>query len=152
LFTIYIFAIVGGITLIARRIGTNLKDGALSTLQVQFGQRSKPIMENILSNQARVWATSNYSYGSFFGRVPVGWPDYSIPNYSRDTVKSELIKFHADYAIYSGEVPMGPASNLLKELAENCPEALTPVLMPPNQKGFILYNVNAIILADPKCK
>ena len=152
LFTIYIFAIVGGIAFIAPKIGINLKDGALSTLQVQFGQRSTSLIENILKNKLRVWVTSNYSYGPFFGRVPVGWPDYSIPNYSRETVKSELIKFHADYAIYSGEVPMGPASNLLKELAENCPEALTPVLMPPNQKGFILYNVNAIILAEPKCK
>lgn len=142
LIIIYFIILYCGVHVVAKRHGTDLSDGAKSTLLIQFGMDSKTVIESILSLKPRIWTTSNYSFGPFYGRVPVGFPNYANSSFSIQTIKDELIKFRADYAVYSGVVPHGPASDLLKALADSSPTALIPILKYPTKYGFILYKVN----------
>lgn len=164
-FTIAAFsAILFGVLMLATENMIDLKDGAKTTLGIQYGQNSRPIIDQILSQKARVWTTSNYSFGPFYGRLPVGFPSYfkkpytiaSIEEQSRvyttASVKAELLAFDADYAVQSGQVAFGPASELLRSLAQQCPKSLIPTLQPPNQYGFILYSVDLEQLAKEPCQ
>lgn len=148
----YLFLLVAGIVAVANKNGSDLGDGAQTTLQIQFGHDAKAEIRGLLKNAPRIWVTSNYTYGSLYGRVTLGYPEYSVPNYSEEVAKSQLLAFKPDYAIFSGVVPMGPASDLLKKLADDCPTALVPVLRPPNQKEFILYRVSAEKLVKQECR
>jgi hypothetical protein len=65
----------------------------------------------------------------------------------------ELKSFGAEYAIYSGTRPNGPASELLKALADRCPQALAPFLVGDREGGgFILYKVELSTLSAEGCK
>lgn len=148
----YIFGIFFGIQSIAAHIGTDLYDGAKTTLKLQFGDRSKDVIDNLLASNARVWTTSNYSYGPLYGRIPVRFPDYTNIAFNSNTVKKDILEFRSDYAIQSDVVAFGPASDLLKSLAQRCPDAFIPVLIPPNQKAFTLYKVVLEKLAFETCR
>lgn len=145
-------ALLFGVLTLAAKIGTDLTDGARTTLRIQYGPGSGPVLDRLLSDKARVWATSNYSYGAFYGRLPVGFPVYAAGPYTIANVKKDLLAFEADYAVQSGRVPFGPASELLKALAQKCPDALMPVLQPPNQNDFILYKVDRTALSKEPCE
>lgn len=144
-------ALLFGVLTLAGKIGTDLNDGGRTTLRVQYGPNSGPVLDSILKDKARVWATSNYTYGPFYGRLPVGFPVYTAQPYTITSVKKDLLAFEADYAVQSGRIPAGPASELLKVLAQKCPDALVPVLQPPNQKDFILYKVDRRALSKESC-
>lgn len=144
-------ALLFGVLTLAAKIGTDLTDGAKTTLRVQWGSNAGPIFDRILNEKARVWTASIYSYGTFFGRLPVGLPVYSAQPYTILNVKKDLLSFEADYAVQSRQVPFGPASEFLNILAKKCPDALLPVLQPPNQKDFILYKVDRRALSKESC-
>jgi hypothetical protein len=135
------FALWLGVLNLARKNEVDLGDGAKTTLRTQYGPDSRAVFDQILSEKARIWATSGYTYGPFFGRVPVTMPDYAEQPYTVDSVKRNLLAFAADYAAESGKIG-GASSELLTELAHKCPTALLPVLQPPNQYDFTLYKVN----------
>lgn len=145
-------ALVFGIVTIAHKIGTDLTDGASNTLRIQYGPNSGSIIDHFLKSKPRVWTTSNYAYGALYGRLPVEFPRYVGANYNTANVIKELLAFQAEYAVYSGRVSYGPASELLKGLAQECPGALDPILKPPNQSGFILYKVDLKALASEPCR
>ena len=151
--TILIFCVlVIRVFSLASQKDIDLKDGAKTTLRIQYGPESTKIFDPILKDGKKIWATSNYSYGAFYGRLPVSFPNYAIQPYNIDSVKKELLLFEADYAIYSGKVPYGPASELLKILAQKCPRALIPILQPPNQYNFVLYKVDRLALSKEVCE
>jgi hypothetical protein len=132
---------------LAKKNSIDLHDGAKATLRTQYGPASKIVFDRILEENARVWATSGYTYGPFYGRLPVALPDYSEKPYTTGSVKKNLLEFAADYASQSGQIAT-PASQLLSQLAKQCPDAFQPVLQPPNQYGFTLYKVNRQQLSE----
>ncbi len=148
----YVSGLFFGIQWVAARIGTDLYDGAKTTLKIQFGDGSKDVIDKLLASNARVWTTSNYAYGPLYGRVPVGFPDYTNIGFNLDSLKKDILEFRSDYAIQSDMVAFGPASDLLKGLAQRCPDAFIPVLIPPNQKEFTLYKVVLENLALETCR
>ena len=148
----YAMGLFFGIQSVAASSGTNLYDGAKTTLKIQFGDGSKDVIDKLLASSARVWTTSNYAYGPLYGRVPVGFPDYTNIDFNLDSLKNEILEFQSDYAIQSEVVAFGPASGLLKGLAQRCPDAFIPVLTPPNQKEFTLYKVILEKLAVETCR
>lgn len=139
-----------GVSRLAEKNDVDLSDGAKATLRVQYGPNSKAVFDSLLRNKGRVWASNAYSFGPFFGRVPVAMPDFSAVPYTIDNVKKDLLAFSAGYAIASGQ-PNLLASDLLTTLAQKCPSALMPILQPPNQYGFTLYKVNLLSLSK-ECK
>jgi hypothetical protein len=145
-------ALLFGVLLLAGKNGTDLGDGAKTTLRVQYGPDASPVFDRILRDKARIWTTGVYAYGPFYGRLPLALATDSVQPYTVASVKRDLLAFKADYAVYSGTNPSGPASELLKKLAQTCPAALTPVLQPPNQYDFILYKVDRPILSKESCE
>ena len=144
--------LIASVLALAHKLGTDLTDGASNTLRIQYGSNSDAVLDSLLKSKPHVWTTSNYAYGALYGRLPVGFPGYVGLDYTVANVKKELLAFKAEYAVYTGRVAYGPASELLKELAQKCPDALDPVLTPPNQNGFILYKVDLKVIASESCQ
>jgi len=152
--TLAVFAIsVMGAWRMAAAKETDLADGNRTTFRTQFGPGSERIFDQLARSNARVWTTSNYSYGVLFGRMTVGRPAYRANPYGMPDLIGELKSFGAEYAIYSGTRPNGPASELLKALADRCPRALPPFLVGDREGGgFILYKVELSTLSAEGCK
>lgn len=153
LVTLAVFAIsVMGAWRMAMAKGTDLADGNRTTFRTQFGPGSERVFDQLARSNARVWTTSNYSYGALFGRMTVGRPAYRANPYRTADLIAELKAFGAEYAIYSGTRPNGPASELLKELAAKCPRSLPPFLSGDTEGGgFILYKVELSTLSAAGC-
>jgi len=152
--TLAIFAIaVLGAVIVAASRGTDIADGNRTTFRTQFGPGSEAVFDRLAQSNARVWTTTNYSYGALFGRMTVGRPTYRANPYLMSAVVDELKSFDAQYAIYAGTRPYGPASELLKQLAVKCPQSLPPVLIGDREGGgFILYRVNLSSLSAGACQ
>jgi hypothetical protein len=151
-FAIFATAVAGALMLAASK-GTDLADGNRTTFRTQFGPGSEAIFDRLAQSNARVWTTTNYSYGALFGRMTVGRPAYRANPYDISAVVDELESFGAQYAIYAGTRPYGAASELLKQLAAKCPKSLPPALIGDREGGgFILYKVDLASLAAGNCQ
>lgn len=53
----------------------------------------------------------------------------------------ELDKLRPDYVFYAGEVPYGPASDLLYDLAKDCPYLFQAVAGFPNKGEYRVYRL-----------
>lgn len=148
-FTIVVFGAILSVTLkVAEVKKVDLYDGAQSTLRYQYGDASADVIARLFQENGRVWASTGYTYGPFFGRVPVTMPRSEE---TFDGVRQDLIAFRADYAVHGG-IHKNGYTEALKVLAERCPKALVPVLLPPNQYDFTLYKVNQSELSQGSCK
>lgn len=138
---------------VARRERIDLAHGGWTTLSRQYGSDYAPfIYEKIYKKKAmKVWSTTNYTYGVFFGHVISDRPHYTDQFYGRENLLRDLVESAPDYAIYAGKVPFGPASELLKKVAENCQSIFKPVVEPPNEYGFIIYSIDKNKLRDQQC-
>lgn len=149
IFTILVFATILLITLkVAAVKKVDLLDGAQSTLRYQYGDASAAVIARLFQDHGRVWASTGYTYGPFFGRVPVTMPRSAE---TFDAVRDDLLTFKADYAVHGG-IHKNGYTEVLKTLADRCPVAFEPILIPPNQYDFTMYKVNQYELSRGSCK
>lgn len=123
-------ALVFGLSsLLADRKGIDLDDGQKLAFVRQMGTQPQAadFFDQRLDAQSRIWTTSNYSYGLFYGRLPVGRPLDHASQAPADLIK-QLQDFGADYAVSSGHYAYGQQSAVLLRLAEQCPQALRKTL------------------------
>ena len=119
----------------------DLSDGQKMAFINQMGSTpAAQVYEKIVGNQARVFTTSNYSWGLFYGRTPVLRADLQDTEASLQSLQRLLLSVRADYAISSGDYAYGPYSPWLVKLAEACPKALQEVLKSSDER-FTLYEV-----------
>lgn len=106
--------------------GKSLADGQQRAFTLQMAQSGgSDFYSAAIKNQSRVWVSSNYSYGLFYGRLPLGRPQLgSTPN-TPEGVKNSLLNFEADYAISSGRYAFGDWSRILDLLVQHCPNAFS---------------------------
>lgn len=149
IFTIAVFASILLITLkVASVKKVDLFDGAQSTLRYQYGDASAAVIARLFQEHGRVWASTGYTYGPFFGRVPVTMPRSAE---TFDAVRDDLLMFKADYAVHGG-IHKNGYTEVLKTLADRCPRAFEPILVPPNQYDFTMYKVTQSELSRGSCK
>lgn len=124
-----LIALVFGLSaILAERRGIDLGDGQKLVFVRQMGPQAADFFDQRLSAQSRIWTTSNYSYGLFYGRLPVGRPLDHAPNQRPADLIKQLQDFGADYAVSAGRYAYGQQSALLLGLAERCPQALRKAL------------------------
>lgn len=149
IFTILVFATILSITLkVAAVKKVDLFDGAQSTLRYQYGDASAAVIARLFQDHGRVWASTGYTYGPFFGRVPVTMPRSAE---TFDAVRDDLLTFKADYAVHGG-IHKNGYTEVIKTLADRCPMAFEPILIPPNQYDSTMYKVNQYELSQGSCK
>ena len=127
--TVVTLAGVGVVTkLLADHRGTDLHDGQKTAFAEQMGtQNAGAFFAQRVAKQSHVFTTSNYSWGLFYGRLPVSRAAIHH-DISTDIVGRLLQKNRADYAIASGQYAFGRHSELLLALAAQCPSALQPTM------------------------
>ena len=127
--------------------GTDLNDGQKMAFMRQMGSTAGSFFDDRVDAQSRIWTTSNYSYGLFYGRLPVGRPrDHGSPS-TAQTVMAELQNFRADFAVSSGFYAYGQQSKNLAQLAEYCPNGLRPELVSDDGE-FVFFSVHQAPLND----
>lgn len=119
----------------------DLSDGQKLAFARQTGADTAAFFAERIKVQSRIWTTSNYSYGLFYGRLPLGRPIRYYPEPGLTEVATELLDFRADYAISAGRFGFGLQSALLPQLAQRCPLALQAVLTSRDSE-FTYFSVN----------
>ena len=109
--------------------GTDMQDGQKTAFTRQMGARDAgAFFSRLVGEQSKVFVTSNYSWGLFYGRLPVmraeDHADQGVSSLARLLAESQ-----ANYAISSGYYAFGPHSQRLLGLHERCPGALTEVMV-----------------------
>ena len=109
--------------------GTDLQDGQKTAFIRQMGARDAgAFFSQLVREQSHVFVTSNYSWGLFYGRLPVmraeDHADQGVSSLARLLAESQ-----ANYAISSGYYAYGSHSQRLLGLHERCPGALTEVMV-----------------------
>lgn len=123
--------------------GFDLYSGGRNTIYRYFGRDSEFVYKEIYGKPRLVlWIPSNYIYGIFYGHNRVVRPNYDIGEpYTKESVLMELDKLRPDYVFYAGEVPYGPASDLLYDLAKDCPYLFQAVAGFPNKGEYRVYRL-----------
>lgn len=143
-----LIALVFGLGLaLGERKDIDLGDGQQLAFVRQMGPQAAAFYNLRLGEQSRIWTTSNYTYGLFYGRLPVGRPAAHAPGEVPTDLVRELQEFGADYAVSSGRYAYGAQSGLLLGLAALCPQALRKTLV--SQDGeFIFFAIDQGALRD----
>lgn len=137
-----VIALTFGLTFsVAHRKGLNLFDGQRLAWLAQISPQGLAFFDAAIRKQSRIWTTSNYNYGIFYGRLPVGRPSRYAPDSTPLEIARELQDFHADFAISAGRFAYGVHSSLLLRLVEACPNSLHQVLVSDDGE-FVVFSVN----------
>ena len=133
----------------AARSGFQFKDGQQMAFIQQMGgrQNASTVFEQIVTGQKRVFTTSNYSWGLFYGRTPVFRAGHNGDAATVTSLRDLLLSQHADYAISSGDYAYGPYSVLLLKLAHDCPLAL-PLEIQSRDDRYQVFRIDQPQLKD----
>ena len=133
----------------AARSGFQFKDGQQMAFIQQMGRRqnASTVFEQIVTGQKRVFTTSNYSWGLFYGRTPVLRAGHNGDVATVASLRDLLLLQHADYAISSGDYAYGPYSALLLKLAHHCPSAL-PLEIQSRDDRYQVFRIDQPQLRD----
>ncbi|MBN9405041.1 MAG: hypothetical protein J0I00_06425 [Burkholderiales bacterium] len=113
----------------ARQTDFDLQDGQKMAFTRQMKmQGATEFFENVVTNGAHVFVTSNYSWGLFYGRTSVFRIEHGSKVWTAESLRDFLLINRIDYAISSGDYAIGPYSSLLMKLVRLCPDSMPEVL------------------------
>lgn len=120
-----VLASAGSLTWVAQRENRDISDGQRTGFAVQMAHpQAAKFHQHVVDTQSPVWVTTQYTWGFFYGRLPVGRPTINSLT-TREGVRQELLALKAAYAISSGDYAYGEYSRLLVGLTERCPGAFS---------------------------
>lgn len=128
-----------------------LQDGNKAIFISQFGNEATPLYDEIIQEQRRIYATSNYQYGAFFGRTPmVRLAGLGNP-VTTPWLFGQIEASEADFVLGGGEWTYGPYYPHILELAALCPTTFLPEKINTDAPYFSIYRVDRKALAG-QCK
>ena len=129
-----------------------LTDGALTTLEVQYGKESRKFFEKILVEKPGILSVSAYAYAPFYNRLPIEMPRTTPQSITAADIKNDIIFYKSDYVIHTPTILGGSNSDALQKLLDACQQIFVKILKPPNQKDFTLYSVDRNKLRESSCQ
>ena len=126
---VMVLLVIGVVTSLgARHKGTDMRDGQKSAFARQMGNlEAHDLFERLVGERAHVFVTSNYSWGLFYGRLPL-YRATDHDDHATDSLARMLVRVRADYAISAGSYAYGPHSERLLKLVALCPEGLSEMM------------------------
>jgi hypothetical protein len=145
--TVFVLTLLGlRIFYVSKQSNIDLAHGAKMALYGQFGADGEVVYQRTVVAKARVWATSNYNYGIFYGHTEVGRPDYSVARLDEAEVIRQIASFRPTVLVDGGEYTHGPIADTLHKVVGLCPAAFTS-FTGPNSHRYVAYSVQLDELA-----
>jgi hypothetical protein len=118
-----------------------------------FGSEAHVVFDQITRNEsAKLWTSSNYIYGMFYGQADVTRPAYGNDEYTSKMLLNEITTQGRNYATLTEDLAYGPGNKVLARLVtEECPKLFTPIAGPNNKYHITLYKINIDLLATGYC-
>lgn len=136
-----VIATTGALHWTARQENRDISDGQRTGFSVQMEHpQAARFHQHVVDNQLPVWVTTQYTWGFFYGRVPIGRPTVeSTP--TQQWVRDALLSLKAAYAISSGDYSWAEYSQLLVGLTQTCPDAFFAEFT-SRDKRYTVYRVD----------
>ncbi|MDO4682977.1 MAG: hypothetical protein Q4B17_09360 [Lautropia sp.] len=131
----------GALLWTARQENRDISDGQRTGFSVQMEHpQAASFHQHVVDNQLPIWVTTQYTWGFFYGRVPIGRPTVeSTP--TQQWVREALLSLKAAYAISSGDYSWAEYSQLLVGLTQTCPDAFIAEFS-SRDKRYTVYRID----------
>lgn len=132
---VLVLLLIGVMTVLgARHRGTDMFDGQKTAFARQMGvPDAGELFERLVREGSHVFVTSNYSWGLFYGRLPL-YRTTDHDDRATDSLARMLIRDRIDYAISAGSYAYGPHSERLLKLVDVCPAGFSEAMISADER------------------
>ena len=121
----------------------SLYDGGKNTIYKYFGDDAEFVYREIYRSTHKLWISTGYIYGIFYGHNPVIRPDHRTGTLDLDRLKAEIARDRPDFLFESGaHVAVRPVRALLRQLVAKCGDWFETVAAPLNKYVHTVYRLN----------